>query len=152
MAQAVVHGALNCGILPEDDPSYQSCKPSAVPKPYIDFNKVGDANELWYWIDHTLKPNVRVQDWYNGEKPYFLKGYLNDRVSRLIGHAIIRQVRVGLGACKPAAVIRDTVRACTGAHDMGTEDDRDYCVGWRRVPVAGVAGMDYECERIEEFE
>lgn len=63
MAQAVVHGALNCGILPEDDPNYQSCDESTVPEPYVDFMKVRDVNEWWYWVDKTLKPNVRVQQW-----------------------------------------------------------------------------------------
>lgn len=45
--QAVVHGALNCGILPEDDPAYQECDDDDVPEPYIDFMKVRDANEWW---------------------------------------------------------------------------------------------------------
>ncbi len=40
LAQSVVHGALNCGILPEDDPSYLSCKADDVPEPYVDFMKV----------------------------------------------------------------------------------------------------------------
>ena len=40
MAQAVVHGALNCGILPDDDPNYQPCDSNYVPEPYIDFMKV----------------------------------------------------------------------------------------------------------------
>ncbi len=29
---------------------------------------------------------------------------------------------------------------------------QDYCVGWERIPVAGVAGQEVrECERMEEF-
>ncbi len=68
MAKQVVHGALNCGILPEDDPAYQSCKPEEVTEPYIDFMQVGNPNEFWYWMNRTLMPNVRVQKWYNGEQ------------------------------------------------------------------------------------
>ncbi len=45
-------------------------------------------------------PNVRVQIWYNGRQPYGLKGYLNDRVNRLIGYAIVRQVREAPGTCR----------------------------------------------------
>ena len=38
LQKSVIHGALNCEILPEDDPSYVPC--DHVPKPYIDFMKV----------------------------------------------------------------------------------------------------------------
>ena len=38
--RAVVNGDLNCGILPEDDPYYQSCDEEEVPEPAIDFMKV----------------------------------------------------------------------------------------------------------------
>ena len=48
----------------------------------------------------TLIPNVRVQPWYNGLPPYGLRGYLEDRVSRLIGYAIVRQVREEMGTCR----------------------------------------------------
>ena len=96
----MVNGALNCDVLPDDDPSYQSCDPNVVPEPWVDFMKIRDVNEWWYWLDHTLKPNVRVQQWYNGKQPYGLKGYLNDRVNRLIGYAIVRQVREAQGTCK----------------------------------------------------
>ena len=53
-----------------------------------------------YWLDHTLKPNVRAQVWYNGRQPYGLRGYMNDRVNRMIGHAIVRQIREEIGTCK----------------------------------------------------
>lgn len=100
MQKAVIYGSLNCDILPEDDPAYQSCEDEDIPHPAIDFTKVRDANEWWHWFDHTLMPNVRVQPWYNEKQPYGLKGYLNDRVNRLIGYAIVRQVREGLGTCR----------------------------------------------------
>ena len=98
--KAVIYGSLNCEILPDDHPSFQSCNPEDTPEPAIDFTKVRDVNEWWYWFDHTLMPNVRVQPWYNEAQPYGLKGYLNDRVNRLIGYAIVRQVREGLGSCR----------------------------------------------------
>ena len=48
LQKSVIHGALNCEILPEDDPAYIPC--DHVPKPYIDFMKVRDVNEWWYWV------------------------------------------------------------------------------------------------------
>ena len=41
-----------------------------------------------------------MQPWYNGLPPYGLRGYLEDRVSRLIGYAIVRQVREEMGTCR----------------------------------------------------
>jgi hypothetical protein len=64
------------------------------------FFQVADVNQYWYWVQQTLVPNVRVQPWYNGRQPYFLVGYMNDRVNRLIGYPIIRQVREEIGTCK----------------------------------------------------
>ena len=44
--------------------------------------KVKDVNDWWNWINDTVLPNVRVQNWYNGKPPYGLRGYLDDRVNR----------------------------------------------------------------------
>ena len=57
-------------------------------------------NEWYGWLSLTLLPNVRVQEWYNGVPPYGLRGYLDDRVNRLIGYAIVRQIREELGSCR----------------------------------------------------
>jgi hypothetical protein len=46
LAQSVVHGALNCGILPEDDPFYQACG-EEVTEPYVDFMKVRARSSAW---------------------------------------------------------------------------------------------------------
>ena len=71
-----------------------------LPKPYVNYNNIRTVNEWYGWLEETLIPNVRVQPWYNGAPPYGLRGYMNDRVSRLIGYAIVRQVREEMGACR----------------------------------------------------
>lgn len=55
------------------------------PNRWADFTKVRDVNQWWLWVNNTLIPNVRVQNWYNGDPPYGLRGYLDDRVNRIIG-------------------------------------------------------------------
>lgn len=97
---AIVFGDSNCNILPTDDPRYKPCKPGDLPIPYVNFNNIRDVNEWFGWLDLTLIPNVRVQPWYNGRPPFGFRGYLNDRVNRIIGYAIVRQVREELGTCK----------------------------------------------------
>ena len=100
MEQQVIFGGLNCDILPTDDPKYKPCDERLVPHKYVNFMFVRDINEWYFWMKRTLIPNVRVQPWYNDDPPYGLKGYLNDRANRIIGYAIIRQVREKMGTCR----------------------------------------------------
>ena len=97
---SVIFGGVNCDILPTDDPRFKKCKPGEIANPAVNFDKIGDVNDWYFWLENTLIPNVRVQRWYNGNPPYGLRGYLDDRVNRLIGYAIVRQVREELGTCK----------------------------------------------------
>ena len=51
---------------------------------------------------------------YNGDPPYGLRGYMNDRVNRIIGYAVIRQIREVPGTCRSPILMRDYVDSCTG--------------------------------------
>ncbi len=42
--------------------------------------------------------NIRAQQWYNGEPPRNLSGFINDKSNRLIGWATMRQLRVKPGS------------------------------------------------------
>ena len=57
---------------------------------------------------------MRVQNWYNGDPPYGLRGYLDDRVNRIIGYAVVRQVREKAGTCSAPKQMGDYVDSCTG--------------------------------------
>ena len=62
---AVIHGGITCEIGDEDDYRYKECDEEKVPNPEIDFMKVKDVNGWYFWLLNTVKPNVRVQEWYN---------------------------------------------------------------------------------------
>ena len=100
MEKAIIYGGTNCDIFPIDDLRYKPCKPGEIEFPYVNYNRIRDINEWYGWIDKVLIPNVRVQPWYNGNPPYSLRGYMDDKVNRLIGYAIVRQVREELGSCR----------------------------------------------------
>lgn len=142
---SIIFGGLNCDIFPTDDPRYKPCKSDEEQERKLNFNNIRDVNEWYFWLEHTLLPNVRVQPWYNGKPPYGLRGYLDDRVNRIIGYAIVRQVREELGTCSPSKVIRDTIEKCTGDGGLTTEDERDWCLGW-------VPSTSDNCTKSEEFE
>jgi len=50
--------------------------------------------DFWTWMEITVAPNQRADNWYNGWRPVGLRGYLNDYVSRIMGFATLRQLRV----------------------------------------------------------
>ena len=41
-----------------------------------------------------LAVGLRANIWYNGYQPYGLAGYINDFSSRMVGYAILKQLRV----------------------------------------------------------
>jgi hypothetical protein len=52
------------------------------------------VNSFWDWTKDTLAKGLRATEWYNGEPPLGLAGYINDFSSRMIGYATMRQLRV----------------------------------------------------------
>ena len=106
-------------------------------------------NAWWDWIENTVMTNVRVQDWYNGESPYGLRGYLDDRVNRIIGYAIVRQIREKTGYCKPAKIVRAQITQCTGENGIANEDSNDYCRSW--IPKTASNKNDESCISANEY-
>ena len=64
-----------------------------------------------YFMPRTINKNPCR---YNGDPPYGLRGYLDDRVNRIIGFALVRQIREIPGNCRSPKLMRDYVDSCTG--------------------------------------
>lgn len=92
---------------------------------------------------------TKFQPWYNQAPPYGLRGYLDDRVNRLIGYAIVRQIREKPGSCKPAKIVRSAITDCTGESGISNEDTIDYCAGW--VPKTKRNMADPDCTNADEY-
>ena len=134
LEQSIIYGGTHCETVPDDDPAWFPCNQwggvDIVPDPFVNFKRITSMNAWWHWLEMTVMKNVRVQQWYNGDSPYGLRGYMNDRVNRLIGYAIVRQIREKPGNCKPAKIVRSAISECTGENGITGEDSKDYCVGW----------------------
>lgn len=52
-------------------------------------------NDFWEWINQTLVPGLYNGAWYNGNTGE--PGFLNDKMSFVVGVARIRQLRVKSG-------------------------------------------------------
>ena len=75
----LVHGGLRCGWTDDAEPCDKGEEPEdqwedldwwdnpyvgrAQPNYWVDFMKVRDVNQWWLWVNNTLLPNVRVQEW-----------------------------------------------------------------------------------------
>ena len=55
------------------------------------------VEDFWDWTRDVLAPGLRAGKWYNGMQPYGLAGYINDTTSRMVGYALLRQVRMKKG-------------------------------------------------------
>ena len=57
------------------------------------------TQDYWNWLNKTFVGNLRAQWWYSGDPPQHLTGFLNDKSTRLLGWATMRQLRVQSGWC-----------------------------------------------------
>lgn len=58
------------------------------------------TDDYWRWLKTIMLGQLRAQRWYNGDPPYGLRGFLDDRQNRIIGYAILRQVRNNRRKCR----------------------------------------------------
>ncbi|RXG55683.1 Location of vulva defective 1 [Armadillidium vulgare] len=91
--------------------------------------KVKTSNEYWLWAKSILS-ELRAQDWYNGAPPYGLRGFLNDRASRIMGYPIIRQVRTKRYKCEVPSPVDTEITHCSGVRSPFREEEQSFCVGW----------------------
>jgi hypothetical protein len=50
--------------------------------------------DFYNWAREILAPGLRASKWYNDDRPINLAGYINDKNSRMVGYATMRQLRV----------------------------------------------------------
>ncbi|XP_076032915.1 polycystin-1-like [Oratosquilla oratoria] len=100
----------------------------------FDFSeRVITADYFWYWARNVILQEIRAQRWYNGKPPYGLRGYLDDRNNRILGYAVLRQVRTKKrGVCRVEKPMDTVIKSCSGNRGAYYEDTRDYCFGWKQ--------------------
>ena len=96
--------------------------------------KISTIDQYWHWLEQSFVLNVRAQEWYNGEPPRNLSGFVNDKCSRLIGRVLMRQLRVKRSACTNG--ISST---CHENYHLLNEEKRSYEPGWINE-TTGLAG------------
>ncbi|XP_063886174.1 polycystin-1-like protein 2 isoform X1 [Scylla paramamosain] len=92
-------------------------------------NKMKTTDHYWRWLKEVMLSELRAQNWYNGKPPYGLRGFLDDRQNRIMGHAILRQVRNNR-ECRPSNQVKILVSDCSGWRGEFLEDNNHYCAHW----------------------
>ena len=71
---------------------------------YISFAQVVTYDHFYAWLEDILLPNLRADVWYNGDQPIGQRGFVGDRNGRIMGYAIMRQLRIKKGGHRVATV------------------------------------------------
>ncbi|UJR12878.1 hypothetical protein I4U23_017052 [Adineta vaga] len=45
----------------------------------LDYTKISTIDQYWNWLRMNFIENLRAQQWYNGDIPQYLNGFLNDK-------------------------------------------------------------------------
>ena len=56
--------------------------------------QIRNVNEYWNWTRSGLVNGIRAGPYYNDLPPFLLRGYVNDKVSKILGYATMRQLRI----------------------------------------------------------
>ncbi|UJR25703.1 hypothetical protein I4U23_007054 [Adineta vaga] len=93
----------------------------------MDYTKISTINQYWNWLENSFVENIRAQQWYNGDLPRNLSGFINDKTNRLMGWPTIRQIRIKSTPCHLQNSIAST---CLYDYSLFDEDNESYQPGW----------------------
>ncbi|GIY29651.1 polycystic kidney disease protein 1-like 2 [Caerostris darwini] len=92
---------------------------------------ISGTADFYKWTRNILVPELIVGKWYNGDQPFGLRGFLNDRVNRIMGYGILRQVRIKERSCNVDKRVKSLTEVCRGHSNILFEDKKSYEPGWK---------------------
>ena len=84
------------------------------------------VDDFWSWLNEDFVMKLRAQAWYNYQPPTHLSGYLNDKVHRHIGWALMRQYRVRSSSCS----VPSLQSLCHHDYHSNDEETDSFGLGW----------------------
>jgi polycystin 1L2 len=84
------------------------------------------SHAYWSWLENDFVSNIRAQNWYNGDAPRHLSGFINDKSSRLIGWPTMRQVRIQSRPCASQRI----EKTCEDDYSVFNEETRSFELSW----------------------
>ncbi|CAF0846743.1 unnamed protein product [Adineta steineri] len=96
-----------------------------------DYTNINTIDEYWYWLENSFVSNIRAQQWYNGDIPQYLNGFLNDKSNRLIGWATMRQLRIKSELCSDQRIIS----ICEDSYSFFNEETQLFQPEWTNQTI-----------------
>ena len=87
---------------------------------------ISTIHEYWNWLEGSFVGKMRAQQWYNGDAPRYLAGFIEDKNNRLIGWPTMRQLRVKSSLCSYTKFRSD----CAHDYDLSNEEKHSFAPGW----------------------
>eukprot|EP00058_Branchiostoma_floridae_P020618 XP_002606108.1 hypothetical protein BRAFLDRAFT_88018 [Branchiostoma floridae] len=98
------------------------------------------AENFWAWAQGPLLDGLRPGPWYNQQPADNMGPLVADKISMLVGYAIIRQLRVREGGCEgPVPLLGVT---CTSEYSWDNEDHGNYKPRWEHYPYNQSIAID----------
>jgi polycystin 1L2 len=92
----------------------------------LDYTKISTINDYWNWLEESFVGNIHAQQWYNGDSPRNLSGFINDKSNRLIGWGTMRQLRIKSNLCS----IENLNFTCEYDYSFSNEEKNSFEIGW----------------------
>lgn len=110
--------------------------------PPTDFFQVRSEDDFWNFTQKSLLPSLRASKWYNGDPPLFQRGFTGDRIGRLMGYAVIRQIRVEADSCDVHGMFQAVSNSCIATYSSNKEDRKSYGPKWQPLNVSRAVALD----------
>jgi hypothetical protein len=92
------------------------------------------VEDIWHWTKNTVAYGIRSDRWYNDAPPHGLAGFFNDKTSRIIGYANLRQLRVRNETCSINNKMKShQIGHCTESFSDKLQETSSFNYGWSSV-------------------
>ncbi|XP_064641904.1 uncharacterized protein LOC135496476 isoform X2 [Lineus longissimus] len=103
--------------------------------PGADYRKINTFKGYWDWTKQVLLPALIVDPWYDNKSDYYAqaygqRGFISDRSQRLMGYAVIRQLRAKPFSCNVEKVMQVAINECVEGYGMFSQEEGTFGVGW----------------------
>ncbi|CAM2704890.1 unnamed protein product [Rotaria socialis] len=97
------------------------------------YKQIYSIDQYWNWLSTAFVSHIRASNWYNGDLPTNLSGYIDDKTNRILGWATMRQLRVKPDSCKTLSSFTSIIKSCQAAYSYFTEDKLSFDPGWTTI-------------------
>ncbi|GFN94979.1 polycystic kidney disease protein 1-like 2 [Plakobranchus ocellatus] len=99
----------------------------------VNFEKILSPKDFWSWAKTGLLNGLIAGQYYNAYPPLRLRTYINDKTSRMLGYATLRQLRVYPGQCQVPSYFHDILSECNELFTKDGEERRSFGESWEQL-------------------